>query len=175
MWESALTDEQCDEIIASGLTQEAKKATTFRSDNDDHRKTQVRWLQPDDFPEIHDIVAGFAVAANEHFKLEIDSLPYLQFTEYIGEGYKYDDHHDVDWDRQDGQHRKISVIIQLSDPDDYEGGEFRFITTENPDGEKVKKRGTVIAFVSYYEHAVFPLSSGNRTSLVAWVEGPRWR
>lgn len=174
MWESALSDEECDDIIEKGLTKTPNEATTFGGQSE-IRKTQVRWLQPDDFPEIHSRVAEFAVAANEHFKLEIETLPYLQFTEYLDIGFKYDDHHDVDWDRQDGMHRKISLSIQLTDPEDYEGGELRFTTTQNPDSEEVKRRGTVVAFVSYYEHEVTPITKGTRRSLVAWVEGPRWK
>tara|TARA_R110000851_G_scaffold110632_4_gene233524 strand:- start:26045 stop:26605 length:561 start_codon:yes stop_codon:yes gene_type:complete len=178
MWEGALTDEQCDEIIESGLTLEPEKASTFRSgkgEEDEVRKTQVRWMQPHAFPEVHDIIGSFAHEANKHFGLELTHLPYIQFTEYKDVGHFYGDHHDVDWDRADGFHRKISITVQLSDPEDYEGGEFKFMTTESPDPEAVKSRGTVIAFISYYDHAVTPITSGDRTSLVGWYEGPRWK
>ena len=174
MWEAELTDEQCDYIIASGQTLEPQKARTFKDQDDPNRKTQVRWIHDDKFPEILEVVDKYAREANKHFRLHITELPYLQYTEYKDIGHFYGDHHDVDWDRDDGLHRKISVVIQLSDPKDYEGGEFSFMTTENPDSEAVKKRGTIIAFVSYYDHAVSPITEGSRNSLVGWYEGPRW-
>lgn len=175
MWEGALSDEICDYIIESGLTLLPNKASTFKGGDDPNRKTQVRWIQKQAFPDILDIVDKFARDANEHFKLDIDSIDYLQFTEYKDVGHFYGDHHDVDWDRADGRHRKISIVVQLSDPKEYTGGDFSFMTTESPDPITVKKRGTVIAFVSYYDHAVSPILSGSRTSLVGWYEGPRWK
>jgi len=40
---------------------------------------------------------------------------------------------------------------------------------------EAKKMGSVIAFPSYINHKVSPVTKGLRKSLVAWVSGPRWR
>ena len=71
-------------------------------------------------------------------------------------------------------HRRMSIIIGLSNPSDYEGGELTFSHTQNPDPIALAKKGTVICFLSYYEHGVAPITKGSRTSLVGWAEGPRW-
>tara|TARA_Y100001933_G_scaffold107943_1_gene108215 strand:- start:18488 stop:19216 length:729 start_codon:yes stop_codon:yes gene_type:complete len=88
--------------------------------------------------------------------------------------------------------RKLSSTIQLSDPDDYEGGTFQYIDpsgifdqlSTNPRkfniDQKIqsvphsaKKRGSLIVFPSYMYHQVKPVTRGTRISLVSWFHGPR--
>jgi len=181
IWEASLDDEMCDKILEACEKLPSKNATTFRAGEDPlyedpNRKTQIRWVPRDgEHDWINQIFEAYAREANKHFGMELSYLPELQFTEYKDVGHFYGDHHDVDWDRSDGRHRKISIVVQLSDPKEYTGGDFTFMTTQSPDPITVKKRGTVIAFVSYYDHAVSPILSGSRTSLVGWYEGPRWK
>ena len=65
------------------------------------------------------------------------------------------------------------MSIQLSDGDDYEGGDFEMRGSTTPEGQR--DRGSVIIFPSYLVHRVTPVSAGTRRSLVTWIEGPRWR
>ena len=69
--------------------------------------------------------------------------------------------------------RKLSVVVQLTDPSDYEGGIFEFKTVETP--ANFKTRGSILVFPSYLEHQVTEITEGTRYSLVCWAEGPRWR
>ena len=71
--------------------------------------------------------------------------------------------------------RKLSITVQLSDPTEYEGGDFYFAAGENPDMEAMRKKGSVMVFPSYMVHAVKPVTKGVRRSLVCWFEGDRWR
>ena len=64
--------------------------------------------------------------------------------------------------------RKLSISVQLSRSEDYEGGELQFkvgsdeiVATQDP--------GSVIIFPSYIRHRVTPVTSGVRHSLVQWV------
>jgi PKHD-type hydroxylase len=66
--------------------------------------------------------------------------------------------------------RKLSLVCQLSDPSEYEGGELQINTGEIFTPEKQK--GTVILFPSYLLHRVTPVTKGTRRSLVLWIEGP---
>ncbi len=179
MWESALSDEVCDEIIEKCKELDAQAASTFRSGEgnaDQNRLTQIRWIPKDDEHNwINGIFEEYAKRANEYFDLEISYLPELQFTEYKDIGYHYGWHHDIDWGNQTGTHRKISLVLQLTDPDDYSGGEFAFKHIESPDIDALKKRGTIIAFRSYHIHCVQPILGGARTSVVGWYRGPRWQ
>ena len=71
--------------------------------------------------------------------------------------------------------RKLSLSIQLTSPEDYEGGEFEFPNDkEKFNVEDSKQQGTVIFFPSYMKHGVKPVTKGTRYSLVCWVKGPNF-
>ncbi len=70
--------------------------------------------------------------------------------------------------------RKISISIQLSRPEDYDGGDLELMYGIQP--QKLdKSRGAFIAFPSFMLHRVTPVTRGTRWSLVAWILGNRWR
>jgi PKHD-type hydroxylase len=175
LYEEILDKETCERWIEAGKLVEPQEASTFNKD-DSHRKTQIRWIENEGvYQEMHDIFKKIALDANQYFQTTITYLPPLQFTEYADVGHKYDMHHDVNYNRQDGFHRKLSIVVQLTDPSEYEGGILSFSHTQNPDPEALIKQGSVIVFYSYLEHGVSPITKGSRTSLVGWFEGPRWR
>ena len=71
--------------------------------------------------------------------------------------------------------RKLSLVLQLSDPVDYEGGVLEL----QPHGKDVikmrKQRGLVVVFPSWTLHQVTPVTQGSRQSLVAWLTGPAFK
>jgi len=71
--------------------------------------------------------------------------------------------------------RKLSVSLQLSGEDEYEGGEMQFLDDNNQLYTAPKSRGTVIIFDSRAKHRVRKVKSGCRRSIVGWVVGPRWK
>lgn len=66
--------------------------------------------------------------------------------------------------------RKLSMVIQLSDPSEYEGGELLLHLGNNPTRIE-RKKGLAVFFPSYILHEVTPVTKGERYSLVAWVHG----
>lgn len=70
--------------------------------------------------------------------------------------------------------RKLSVVVQLSDPKDYEGGNLQIMTGEQPQSVR-KQRGLVTFFPSYVLHQVTPVTQGSRQSLVSWISGPAFK
>ena len=74
-----------------------------------------------------------------------------------------------------GPSRKLSIVMQLSDPSEYEGGNLEL----QPHGKEVikikKQRGLVVAFPSWTLHHVTPVTQGNRQSLVSWITGPAFK
>ena len=69
--------------------------------------------------------------------------------------------------------RKISCILQLSDPSDYEGGDF-VLEGEDIDDHHTKMRrakGSIVLFDSRLSHRISPVTSGERKSLIAWGVG----
>ena len=72
--------------------------------------------------------------------------------------------------------RKLSLSVQLTPPEYYEGGEFEFPDDkEKFNVEDSKEQGTVIFFPSYMRHGVKPVTKGTRYSLVCWVKGPMFK
>ena len=110
------------------------------------------------------------------FQFEITHGESIQLTRYKStEGGFYNTHADVPRDAW-VDCRKLSIVIQLSDPDEYEGGEFVFngrkLIDEIP---HLKEAGSVIMFPSYCQHSVLPVTKGTRYSLVNWLRGPKFK
>ena len=99
-----------------------------------------------------------------------------QMIEVVGE--KTIDDQDVQRDylnKQTELVRKLSFTLQLSGPDDYEGGNVEFINEANENYIAPRDRGTMILFDSRTQHRVNKVTKGTRRSIVGWVVGPRWK
>ena len=71
--------------------------------------------------------------------------------------------------------RKLSVVISLSDPCDFEGGELQ-VKTDNDEIKTLElKKGRAWFFPSYTLHRVTPVTKGIRKSIVLWVGGPEFK
>lgn len=70
--------------------------------------------------------------------------------------------------------RKLSVIVALSDPTEYEGGEFQVFSGGIANYSKLDQ-GSVIVFPSYMQHRVTPVTEGSRKVLINFAVGPRFR
>lgn len=71
--------------------------------------------------------------------------------------------------------RKLSLVLQLSDPSEYEGGTLE-LQREGSNVVSVKKdKGLIVAFPSYNAHRVTPVTKGLRRVLVAFAAGPNFR
>ena len=174
LWSGGLSDEQVENIISTGEQYEPQDATIFSSSEakTDIRSSVVRWL-PDQW--VRDLLFEYIKQANTNaFGVDVENQAEIQFTEYHGEqNGHYDWHHDINWNGSTNSDRKLSITVQLSDPSDYEGGDFEF--DEVSTNADFKSKGTVLVFPSYLRHRVLPITSGTRKSLVAWFFGPRWR
>ena len=71
--------------------------------------------------------------------------------------------------------RKLSFCLQLSDPDDYEGGNIQLLDEGDNLYVCPRQRGTMILFDSRCRHRVKKVTKGVRKSLVGWTVGPRWK
>jgi len=180
VWSGKLTPEECAAIVGRGEKYPTQDATVgfagSARDDRSYRSSVVRWLNPVADEDIVDRIMQFVHLSNRNnFGFDIVAPFELQFTEYHGtEGGKYDWHHDVWLESPRPYARKLSVVVQLSDPADYEGGAFEFRSVQHP-GETFSPLGSVLIFPSFLEHRVLPVTKGLRRSLVTWVEGPNWR
>lgn len=171
MFPKAISETMTNEIVS--IADKTTEASTFNNGGDEIRKSKVSWIKD---VRILNLLHDFVDIANKNtFKVNIHKQAQMQFTEYLAsEGGHYNWHHDIDWNRNDGFDRKLSVTVQLSNYDEYEGGDFTFSECESPNKE-AKEKGTVLIFPSYLQHKVSPITKGTRRSLVAWFEGPKWQ
>jgi PKHD-type hydroxylase len=65
--------------------------------------------------------------------------------------------------------RKISIMIFLSSPDDYEGGQLDLMGSQYPPFRR--ERGDVLIFPSFYVNSFHPVSSGRLQVLLTWMHG----
>ena len=177
------TPEMCDKILELGLKLPAQDATIGvdgKLQALESRKSKVRFIQKDnpDFAFLFDAMWKMAIQANDDFfKFNVTRITYIQLAEY-DESYQgeYKRHHDVFWMNNDPEyHRKLTAVVQLSDPEVYEGGDFRmFDITQYPDPNEIKKQGTVFFLPSFIEHQADVVTKGTRYSLACWFDGPKW-
>lgn len=175
LFESVFSPEVCESMIKNFSKLQSVDGTTFNADSD-HRRSKVRWVENEQ--AIQNFLLRFVNIANATaFNVDIQQeMQEMQFGEYDSEYRgKYDWHHDIDWQNLKHHDRKLSVVVQLSHPDTYEGGEFEFSEVESPNIKQWKKQGSVLIFPSYLTHRVKEVTSGVRYSLVSWVRGPRWK
>mgnify|MGYP000712326949 CR=1 FL=1 len=71
--------------------------------------------------------------------------------------------------------RKLSFALQLSSPDEYEGGNVQLLDEGGKSYIAPRKRGTIVLFDSRTQHRVLKVRKGIRKSIVGWVVGPRWK
>ena len=173
----AFTPSEILEIIKIGEKLPKQKGTVLGSENNeesDYRISEISWLYENEETRwIHEKLVDYAIIANKAmWNFDIwgfgDSL---QYTKYMGDGGHYDWHLDLG---PNVSNRKLSCVLQLSTPDEYEGGSLQI----NPGGNIVevpKGLGTLTFFPSFLLHRVTPLSSGVRKSLVTWFCGANLR
>lgn len=118
---------------------------------------------------LYELVWQRAVSSNKRFNFQLDSLESpLQIIRYRPTE-RVDWHIDCGGDLCSGGRRKLSVSVQLSESDAYQGGDLEFLG--RPLHPFARERGSIITFPSFLAHRVTPVTTGFRYSLVAFVEG----
>ena len=139
------------------------------------RNSKQFWI-----PEFHwfnGFVGHFKNIANRNFMYDLDDNIHkgaVQYTRY-SVGDKFDWHEDQKQsDKDDPEIRKLAFSIQLSDEDEYEGGELQFWHCTDTFFAP-KRKGTIIFFDARLIHRVRKVKSGTRRALVGWYGGPPWK
>ena len=148
IWQSALSKEQIIEILNLVDNNSLLNAPVFSSSKSIQKKrsSKIYWINES---WVQKLLWEYILEANKKtFHVDVINKSEIQFTEYRShEGGKYDWHHDVNWNAQEGLDRKLSISIQLSDKTDYLGGDFEF--EEINSSMDFKGIGTIIIFPSY--------------------------
>ncbi|WP_426033621.1 2OG-Fe(II) oxygenase [Cypionkella sp. TWP1-2-1b2] len=174
----ALSPDECDRLITLIAAHHLKDAglvggTTAHS----IRRAEIAWL--DDIAEaawvLDRMISLTAQANREAFQFDLtDFGESPQVARYTAEreGH-FDWHSDIgagNWAAK----RKLTIVVQLSDPTTYEGGTLELRPDSNIT-QAPRTRGTATIFPSFTLHRVTPLTSGTRWSLTLWSHGPAFR
>lgn len=177
-WEDAFTSEQLDWLQkkAREATQEAQVGGGNGGEvNENVRRSELNWISKDkDCAWVFERLAHVVSSLNaDYFGFELTGF---------GEAIQLTNYHEArqgnyTWHQDFGvknASRKLSVVLQLSDPRDYEGGELQILLGKEPTSIQ-KKRGLITVFPSWTLHQVTPVVKGTRQTLVTWVSGPAFK
>jgi PKHD-type hydroxylase len=186
IWQNGFSEEDIQKIHELGKSfsiNEAKVGGSVENPevNTNIRNSQISWIPPQEntiwlFQKICEITTRLN---DNYFGFELNGVLSLQYTIYDSNinGTAYYDWHIDRMGRENAETlsvpRKLSFVLQLSDPFEYEGGELWIQGLKTNVAPKTK--GLVIAFPSYTSHRVTPITKGIRKSLVAWIVGPDFR
>lgn len=164
--ENVFTPEECKRIIELGLTYipvhdvapEELKRTPQGKRRVLHKEADYQWL-------IQRMMPMAAHLNQQNYKFQVSGVEIPHFCEYnVGESSPW--HHDFASDTN--TNRKLTLLVFLSNPDDFKGGQFHiFPSTERT----VQKQGNMLMFPAYLMHQVEPVISGVRYSLITWGIG----
>lgn len=169
-----LTKSMCERLIKLGTSFPSEPPTVVGQDVlGEHRVGLVHMLP--DTPStrfVYQLLWRVARdATRRHYGLALTGITRMpHYVEYYGGRGRFDWHNDYSHERDESP-RKLTVIIQLSSPDEYTGGDlevFGAISTTVP-----RARGTVVCLPSFVPHRVTPVTSGVRRVIVSWIAGPR--
>ncbi len=191
--EGGIPKHTCNEIIQYGKTLELNEGVTGSTDylfDDEDKKnhsknirnSRTTWIST---PWIYNLLNPIVNNCNNlGFHFNISEKEHVQFTEYKPNGH-YNWHQDtVDIEQNKKLIRKLSMIVQLSDPNDYEGGGLSFnlrgLDSMSEDTlidvpKKFRTQGSVVVFPSYLWHKINTITDGIRYSLVMWSLGEPWK
>jgi len=127
--------------------------------------------------DVVNTMSNLAVTANaQAFGFDLVNRIETQYSEYYAnENGHYSRHSDSFLHKcNTATDRKLTVIVFLSDPRTYAGGEL--VIYRDDESKRLKlEQGSAVIFPSFFDHEVLPVTQGIRRTMVAWAMGPYWR
>lgn len=168
-----LTTDECQSIIQIGKNQTSVAGSLGVDDEikESTRRSNVTYLMHnDDTTWLYDRLGQEVQKVNtQAYNFDISGIEAIQLATYeVGDHYDWH----TDLGEGDNSTRKLSLSIQLTDADEYEGGDLEFMKMSNTSN---RDQGSIIFFPSFLHHRVKPITRGSRYSLVAWVHGNAFR
>jgi len=178
-WENAFTSDELDwlQVKAKENAQPAAVGGGGEgSINYDVRRSSISWLR--NTPDVEWVYykLGHIVSTlnANHFQFDLTEFESIQLTNYSATNEGMYGWH-IDAGSANQPNRKLSLVLQLSDPVEYEGGVLELKSNSDNPYRISKQRGYVALFPSWTLHQVTPVTQGTRQSLVIWITGPRLR
>lgn len=172
----ALDHATCDRLI-DGFSQELDDGGLVQGQSASHiRRSQITWFNETQEPAVMRRIVDMVADVNRNvFDFSLSEFAEdAQIACYTGDQRGHYDWHSDVGASDIARRRKLTMVIQLSEPDQYEGGLLQL----NPAGhvfDAPMERGTAIFFPSFVLHRVAPTTAGLRYSLTQWVHGTPFR
>ena len=155
----------------TGVAELGSDTDSYRTNNRD-----IAYITPMPHSKwLYDLLFPLALEANEklfHFDIDIVTDP-IHYVIYPEDGGHLDWHMDIG--AYGVNKRKIAMTVQLSDPSEYEGGEFEIWFGGQQSVVVPREKGDVICFPAFCMHRVRPITKGQRKCLVFWTGGRPFR
>ena len=112
------------------------------------------------------------LANDQVYKFAVDGIiaqDHPQIIKYTKKGF-YDWHNDLN---PAFNTRKLTFIINLSHPDECEGGKLEFLNSDT--SELFNQQGAIIIFPSFTAHRITPVKKGNKSIVIGHIHGSTFR
>ena len=172
----AISGKDCDDFISSykeaefqkGKLQDCRRETVTA---ELYRQSNIFWIEKNNV--VVRALWSCVLETNQNYQFNLSGYEKAQLTRYDKDDF-YGWHQDSGYDQEEWNGRKLSAILQLSKPEDYEGCELQLFNGDDDLEElPIKNQGSVIVFRSEEWHRVTPLVKGVRYSLVFWANGAK--
>lgn len=181
------TPEECKQIIRAGEAKGLGFAMIGNGSNNagvvnkDYRcvKAAMLWRQKgEDLTWVYDRIARkVALANNDFFRFDLtglgEAIQFLKYELLEGEPPGHYNWHQ-DFGGGSSANRKLSVVVNLSDPSDYSGCRLKVMTESEWEVPYIGQ-GEAVCFPTWTPHRVTAIESGVRYALAVWVHGPQFR
>ncbi len=175
---STFTPDECRRIIAAALDGTFRNAALVGGAHADNtRRSRIFWLddEGDSAWTFRRLLGTFADANRRHFDFALEEFAErMQVAWYGAEPGGFFDWHVDFGDGPTARRRKLTIVVQLSEPGSYDGGALE----TNADGnirQASRALGSALMFPSFVLHRVAPVTRGERYSLTLWSHGPAFR
>jgi PKHD-type hydroxylase len=168
---SVFTPEECEELIALALMEDGIHEVAVDENESDKsiRSVMTYTLSQKKYPGLWERLQTIFEGSNS-WRFEWNIIRTVQILRF-----REGDHlsRSMDWSSNNPR-RKISMVLQLSEPDEYEGGDV-VLSAGHMDNVIPTNIGFATLWASYLPNHVTPVTSGERWCIVAWAEGEPYR
>jgi PKHD-type hydroxylase len=179
LFPGTFSEEECDQVIEEHSHIPYNKGGVVNNPDENNDSTvdslvrivDTKEVSVDSCGWVYDKLSIIINGANGAFNFELtgfmESMQLLTYKE--GSNGFYGVHYD--WGPSYLSTRKLTTIVQLTDPSEYDGCELDLIGM----GKAPMGKGDVVVFPSFMPHSVSKLTRGQRSALVVWTNGPCFR
>lgn len=170
--DNVLTPEECNSIVEQADINGWEAGKIWTTDGPLNSRVDKRYINADRSRVEFDWLTArldsvFQEANDRIWNFELGGPVTTRVARYQPGGF-FKQH--IDLGGELGFNRKLTMTIQLSPFDDYDGG---YLSLVNVSHTPAMQQGDATMYPTFIPHGVTEVQRGTRYSLIAWVEGSR--